>query len=223
MRQKVIVVTVIALLLTSLVITAGSITDTYTTGDTLTATKMNNIKAAVNDNDERTATNQEDISDLQATSSSTTGVFESEIKFQVPGLSAAPGDAIVSVWLSNQFQTTCDTYIAGNGVFWQVGTNQHIYPSLLTYTALTLTQLESFVTLNDQGQPEITITTTIATYSMNVDVSNSDYMDVTVTRSEADSLDTCDTRAVTVRGAMVTYPDGTRYFVSVKEMVVQQI
>lgn len=35
------------------VVHAGSISDTYTTGDTLTATKMNNIKTAVDDNDTR--------------------------------------------------------------------------------------------------------------------------------------------------------------------------
>jgi len=40
---------------------AGSITDTYTTGDTLTATKINNVKSAVNDNDTRiTAVEGED-------------------------------------------------------------------------------------------------------------------------------------------------------------------
>jgi len=36
---------------------AGSITDTYTTGDTLTADKLNNIKSAVNDNDTRVTAN----------------------------------------------------------------------------------------------------------------------------------------------------------------------
>jgi len=36
---------------------AGSITDTYTTGDTLTADKLNNIKSEVNDNDTRIAAN----------------------------------------------------------------------------------------------------------------------------------------------------------------------
>src|SRR4030067_706375 len=35
------------------VVLAGVITDTYTTGDTLTAAKMDAIKAAVNDNDTR--------------------------------------------------------------------------------------------------------------------------------------------------------------------------
>lgn len=53
MKQSIIVATFTALTLSSQLVTAGSITDTYTPGDTLTATKMDNIKAAVNDNDSR--------------------------------------------------------------------------------------------------------------------------------------------------------------------------
>lgn len=53
MKQKIILAAFIALTLTCQLVAAGSITDTYTTGDTLTATKMDNIKAAVNDNDSR--------------------------------------------------------------------------------------------------------------------------------------------------------------------------
>ena len=37
---------------------AGEVTDTFNSGDVLTATKMENIKSAVNDNDSRTATNE---------------------------------------------------------------------------------------------------------------------------------------------------------------------
>lgn len=51
-------------------INAGEVTDTFTAGDTLTATKMNSIKTAVNDNDSRITindgqitTNQSDIMD----------------------------------------------------------------------------------------------------------------------------------------------------------------
>jgi hypothetical protein len=40
---------------------AESITDTYTTGDTLTATKLNNIKSAVNNNDARITSNASNI------------------------------------------------------------------------------------------------------------------------------------------------------------------
>lgn len=57
--------------------------------------------------------------------------------------------------------------------------------------------------------------------AMNSDVITSDYLDVTLLRSEADGSDTCNVRAVSVRGAMVTYPGGLQYFMPVKEMVVQ--
>ena len=40
---------------------ADSINDTYSSGDTLTATTMNNIKSAVNDNDSRITSNRDDI------------------------------------------------------------------------------------------------------------------------------------------------------------------
>ena len=51
MKYSIIFTTVITLALTSQLVTAGSIADTYAAGDTLTATKMENIKTAVNDND----------------------------------------------------------------------------------------------------------------------------------------------------------------------------
>ncbi|MDH5612644.1 MAG: hypothetical protein OEY66_09350 [Gammaproteobacteria bacterium] len=51
MKYRVIIAASVALTLISQTATAGSIADTYTTGDTLTATTLDNIKAAVNDND----------------------------------------------------------------------------------------------------------------------------------------------------------------------------
>lgn len=50
------------LLLASQLAYSGSIADTYTSGDTLTATKMGNIKSAVNDNDSNISINTSDIS-----------------------------------------------------------------------------------------------------------------------------------------------------------------
>jgi hypothetical protein len=66
--NKSIIVTVITLVITSLPLTtqlvsAGTITDTYTTGTPLTATIMNNIKSAVNDNDGNISTNATGIAD----------------------------------------------------------------------------------------------------------------------------------------------------------------
>ncbi len=51
MKNRIIVI--VALALSSQLVSADSITDTYTTGDTLTAEKMDNIKAAVNDNNSK--------------------------------------------------------------------------------------------------------------------------------------------------------------------------
>jgi uncharacterized coiled-coil protein SlyX len=44
----------------------AEITDTYSTGDTLTATTLGTIKGAVNDNDKRTSAVETKISDMQA-------------------------------------------------------------------------------------------------------------------------------------------------------------
>ena len=57
MKYSIIFTTIITLVLTSQLVTAGSIADTYAAGDTLTATKMENIKTAVNHNDGNISTN----------------------------------------------------------------------------------------------------------------------------------------------------------------------
>ena len=57
--------------------TAGSITDIYPSGDTLTATMMDNIKAAVNDNDNR-------ISALETAGVPTTGAVSISFKSFTP-------------------------------------------------------------------------------------------------------------------------------------------
>jgi hypothetical protein len=55
MKYSLSILSIIGLLMISQLARSDSITDTYSTGDTLTATKMNNIKSAVNDNDARIA------------------------------------------------------------------------------------------------------------------------------------------------------------------------
>lgn len=62
MKQIIIIATAITLALTSQLVFASAITDTYTTGDTLTATKMNNVKTAVNDNSTKVTANTGNIS-----------------------------------------------------------------------------------------------------------------------------------------------------------------
>lgn len=53
MKSSILIVTGVFLTLSSQLATAGSIADTYATGDILTTTTLDNIKAAVNDNDTR--------------------------------------------------------------------------------------------------------------------------------------------------------------------------
>ena len=61
MKQKIIFTTIIALALYSQLVSAGSIADTYTTGNTLTATMLDNIKTAVNNNDSNSDANTNNI------------------------------------------------------------------------------------------------------------------------------------------------------------------
>lgn len=56
MKQNIIFISIIALALSSQIVIAESISDTYTSGDTLTAAKMEKIKTAVNDNDTNIST-----------------------------------------------------------------------------------------------------------------------------------------------------------------------
>lgn len=60
--KKYITVGFLVLALQSLQISAGEITDTYTTGDTLTAAMLDDIKSAVNDNNTNTLGNTSSIS-----------------------------------------------------------------------------------------------------------------------------------------------------------------
>jgi hypothetical protein len=56
MKRIISLVSIIGIFSVSQYVYADSITDTYNTGDTLTATTLNNIKSAVNDNDSRVDT-----------------------------------------------------------------------------------------------------------------------------------------------------------------------
>ena len=88
MKYSIIFTTVITLALTSQVVTAGSIADTYATGDTLTATNMENIKTAVNGNDGNIGTNTTAIGD------NTTGITanDSDIANNVIGIETNAGN-----------------------------------------------------------------------------------------------------------------------------------
>jgi len=64
MNQITAIAATIALALGSQFVTAGSITDTYTAGDTVSASTFENIKTEVNDNDNRIDTNAGNIASL---------------------------------------------------------------------------------------------------------------------------------------------------------------
>ena len=64
MKYRIIFTTIITLALSSQFASAGSIGDTYTSGDTLTATTLNNIKSAVNDNDTNITGKQDRVSQI---------------------------------------------------------------------------------------------------------------------------------------------------------------
>lgn len=61
MKYSVIFTTIIALAVSSQLVFAGAIPDEYISGETLTATKMNEIRTAVNDNDANISTNSINI------------------------------------------------------------------------------------------------------------------------------------------------------------------
>ena len=260
MKYSVIFTTIIVMGLSSQIVFAGEITDTYAAGDTLTATKMENIKTAVNDNDGKINTNilnigfnktditqnasditqnasditqnatditqnasditqnASDITTLQAaTNSVLPKVFDSRIRYQIPVLTTMTGNTSVVVWLSNHSSTSCNAYLAGSINSWQVGSNTK--SSLL----IRLVYSQTFMTeLTRSGVfPLLTTTYTIVARSnMTSDVSTKDYVDVSLIRSETSTSDTCNVGDIYVRGAMVTYPNGSKYFVPVTDMVV---
>ena len=243
MKNRLIIATSVALALCSQYATAASIADTYAAGDTLTAAKMDNIKTAVNDNNAVNATQTGDIAtntgdiaaitaasgpvDVNTTNiatntndlnNTTMKIFDSSINYQIPVMSAAAGTTTVTVLLSNQSSTSCDAYLAGTADTWKIGANSRGgFFILPTYTATTMPGVTSSGTA-----PFVTTTyTLVARSNMSADVSTSDYINLSLLRSETDPADTCNAGNIYVRGAMVDYPDGTKYYVPVKEMVVK--
>ncbi|MCW9013780.1 MAG: hypothetical protein OQL06_08360 [Gammaproteobacteria bacterium] len=215
----------IILALFSHLLFASSITDTYSTGDTLTTTTLNNIKSAVNDNDTNITTNSADIStnaadisDLQTNTSEVfLKTFDSSIHFQIPVLSSTAANTTVYVWLSNHSSTSCYAYLASSTNTWNVGSNSKSTLLIIPFYSQTyMTGRTSSGTF-----PNIIYTYTIVQRSaMNTDVSTEDYVDVSFYRNEASTSDTCNAGNIYVRGAIATYPGGTQYFVPVTDMVV---
>lgn len=246
MKYSIIFTTVIALALSGQLVTAGSIANPSATGDTLTATKMNEIRDAVNDNDGKINTNisnigfnetnitqnasditqnasgitqnASDITSLQATTNSVLPkVFDSSIRYQIPVLTTMTGNTSVVVWLSNHTTTSCYAYLAGTINTWHVGSN--VKGGFIIFPTYSQTYMKGLI--KSGTFPIITTTYTIVARSnMNTDVSAEGYVDVSLVRSESNTSDTCNVGNIYVRGAMVTYPNGSKYFVPVTDMVV---
>jgi len=177
---------------------SGSITDTYTSGDTLTAAMLDNIKAAVNDND-------------------TTVDFDSRISYRIPVFDATALNTVVEVFLVNTTSTTCDVYVDERIDVWSIGANAKSGLFLLpTYIAVTMPGVTGSI-----FSPPIT-TTIVAHTNMTADVSKRAFVDILLTRNETHVSDTCNVGDIEVRGALVTYPGPTipKYFVPVEVMNV---
>jgi len=245
MKNKLIIASGVALALSGQYAMAGSIADTYTTGDTLTATMMDNIKTAVNDNDSKIIFNSADISSITAAggpvdtnttniatntgdiatntgdisdlNNTTMKVFDSSISYQIPVLDASIGSTVVNVILSNQSTTTCDAWLATSSESWNIGANSRGGLIILpTYSATNLPGVTS-----SGFFPLITTTyTLVSKTNMSLDVSAKTYVNLTLMRSETNASDTCNAGNVYVRGATIEYPNGSKQFIPVKEMTV---
>ncbi len=182
------------------------------------STAIGDNTTAIGDNGADITINRTDIDELQAANSYVSKVFNASIRYQIPVLSNTAGITTVRVWVNNRTKTTCTmTTTTTNAVdSWHVGANTKstffIFP---TYFDTSLAGVVG-------GFPLTTTTTTIVEiFNMNVDVSSKDFVYLSLSRNETASSDTCNAGDVSVRGAMVTYPGGTQYFVPVQDMVVE--
>ena len=181
-------------------------------------TNIGNNRTDIDTNITNIQINTDDISSLQDANDPFSKVLDSRTRYQIPVLSNLAGNTSVSVWLSNQSSTTCSVYTANSLNLWRVGTNAK--GSLILVPTFVQTSLPGVVTTGTF--PLITTTTTIVAISnMNSDVSAQSYVDLTLTRAETNTLDTCNVGDVIVRGAIVTYPNGSQYYVPVQDMIVE--
>ena len=117
MKHSIIFTTVIALALTAQIVSAGSIANPYTTGETLTATKMNDIRTAVNDNDSRIASKVNSGIDFNSfTANKTVTSTASTLLSQSITAPASSGGGFVVAsftWTADvsRTDTTCSSYI----------------------------------------------------------------------------------------------------------------
>ncbi len=230
MKQIATIATTIALTFTVQLATAAPITDTYTAGDPLTATTMNNIKSAVNDNDMRVGGNTGDI----ATNAINIGINDSAItdhETRITDLeSASPAvgrialtstvsgvvsdplpDALTTTATSTMFTTPSD-YVTGTITLKALisgcsGSNVQVSISSGGVNVGSNSLFFIFPT----SQTVFIPTSAFLSFEV-VEVATtvsgfSDLNNISLARFGADALDTCATD-LTVQGFIVEYPRG---------------
>ena len=216
---------------------SGEITDTYTTGDTLTATTLNNIKSSVNDNDANVGANTTAIgvnSGLVGTNTINIGINSGGITAHdaritdLEGASPATGrialtvsdgtptkllaDAVSSSATSTAFPIPSD-YVAGGTVTIKAlvsscsGFNARVSISRNGVSAGSNSTLSILPTAQTIFIPAAPIFSFFVVEVTTTTTFLSDLNFVTLTRFGADSNDTC-SGSLVVRGYIVEYPRG---------------
>ena len=187
MKYSVIFTTFITLALSSQPVSAGSIGDTYETGGILTKANMDNIKAAVNDNDVRintnatnTGINTTDIATIQTTT--TNNKFNSRITYRAPVLVHTAGNTHVQVLLRNTSATTCNAFVDETSNGQKIGEN--------TFNVLIFIPSPSALSLPQTTRINFTSTTStiVAATNMNFDASAFTYVNLSLSRDETNAF-----------------------------------
>jgi len=127
-----------ALALLSTGATAGSISDSYATGNTLTANHLNNIKTAVNDNDTRIAALEAALTTLQtdlATANTTIAATQADLATTQADLATA--NATIAALTTQQTTNTNDITSINNS---------------------NVLALDPFLTVDNTGNPKVILT-----------------------------------------------------------------
>lgn len=177
-------------------------------------TKVTQVTSTASDNDSRIAANEADIQALQA-AATLNPIFTTSVTYRVPVNDKTVGNTTVNVLLVNTTSTDCIIFIAKSFSEWAIGANEK------SNVQISPTWLDKSLPGIDAVNISDTVTTLVALENVKADLSAYDYVDVTLTRDETVVTDSCGPTDITVKGAAVVYPNSSKYFVPVSEMVVQ--